>query len=171
MKLIIPTLEFGHQGPEVANLQDALVALLERAAILPGEPDLRSRMLEAVRAERVDSSFGQNTANVVSFFQDERGLEGHGIVDEPTVNALNASLDELSLLEGPAAPQAHIVSGVVRRADGLPLANVPVRAFHEAGAAAIRLGEDRTDADGQYTVRYGHCPAVRPSPPRPGHQR
>lgn len=147
MKPIIAGLEQGKQGPEVANLQDALAALLECAAILPNDPILRQERLAFLQNARARSFYGDITSELVSTFQKEHSLDPHGRVDEPTAATLN------ELLDGPAASLAHIVSGTVRREDGLPLANVPVRAYHEAVAAAIRLGEDITDIEYDYRLR------------------
>lgn len=158
MQPIAPTLEFGNRGPEVANLQDALRALLERAALLPDAPDDRRSLLALLQDERGRSLYGDVTGKVVGAFQKERGLTTHGKVDEPTAAALNEQLRVMGLLDDPAAAQARLVTGTVRREGGQPLPDVAVRTFHEADGAAIRLGEDTTDADGRYTIRYEPLP-------------
>ena len=53
-----------------------------------------------------------------------------------------------------------VVSGLVRREDGQPLQGQRVRAVHEAAAGSLRLGEDNTDAEGRYTIRYEPLPGV-----------
>jgi hypothetical protein len=52
------------------------------------------------------------------------------------------------------------VSGRVRRDDDLPLEGGLVRAFHESERGAFGLGEDTTDAEGCYTIRYELLPEV-----------
>ena len=59
-----------------------------------------------------------------------------------------------------AAACVRLVSGQVRRADGPPQPDALVRAFHEDERGPIRLGEDTTDADGRYTIRY-ELPGVK----------
>ena len=53
-----------------------------------------------------------------------------------------------------------VVSGLVRREGGQPLQGQRVRAVHEAAAGSLRLGEDNTDAEGRYTIRYEPLPEV-----------
>lgn len=55
---------------------------------------------------------------------------------------------------------SRVVSGEVRREDGLPLREVRVSASHETQRGSIRLGEDTTDAQGHYTIRYEMIPGV-----------
>src|SRR5439155_23798518 len=84
-------------------------------------------------------------------------------VDEPTANALNALLKEWGVLDQPTeppAPRSFVVSGQVRREDGPPLQGMRVRAMHAANAGSVRLGEDTTDAEGRYTIRYEMLPGV-----------
>jgi murein L,D-transpeptidase YcbB/YkuD len=82
-KIIFPQ-ELGQQGPAVGDLQDVLLALLERAAILPDEPNARRELAALLTQERQRRTFRPNTNKLVSIFQDERGLVAHGTVDEPT---------------------------------------------------------------------------------------
>ena len=88
-----------------------------------------------------------------------RRLEAHGMVDEPTARALNTILEELGTF-GTAADQYRLVGGQVRREDGQPFPRVLVRAFHADERGALRLGEDTTDAEGRYTIRYAALPGV-----------
>ena len=122
--------------------------LLLRGLIFPNELDARGRLLAELRPDPAESFFGDVTQKIIIFFQEQHDLDPHGIVDEPTAAALNQL----------ATPQAHIVSGTVRREGGLPLPGLLVRAFHEDVTAAIRLGEDRTDGGGRYTIRYEPLP-------------
>lgn len=88
-------------------------------------------------------------------------------VDQEQVKEVEAMLQEgrdrlqqlLEELNGqPAAPQSFVVSGQVRREDGLPFKGGLVRAFHETERGTIRLGEDTTDPEGGYTIRYQLLP-------------
>ncbi len=51
-----------------------------------------------------------------------------------------------------------IVTGVVLREDGVPLSGARMRATHQSKDGAIRLGEDITQGDGRYTIRYAALP-------------
>ena len=111
MKPIIPGLQPGAEGPEVANLQDALHALLVRALILSDDPDERRERLEQLSEERLNSLYSDFTHQIVSIFQEERGLDPHGDVDEATAVALNDLLRDIGLLDGAAAPLRLQLSG------------------------------------------------------------
>lgn len=54
-----------------------------------------------------------------------------------------------------------VVSGTVQREDELPLGNLRVSAVHEiSDKTHIQLGEDTTDAQGRYTIRYESLPEI-----------
>ncbi|HEV2124852.1 MAG TPA: hypothetical protein VGW38_19055, partial [Chloroflexota bacterium] len=72
----------------------------------------------------------------------------------PTADAINALLREWGLLDQSSQEGSLVVSGQVRRENDLPFKGGLVRAFHESERSAIRLGEDTTDAEGRYTIRY-----------------
>ena len=56
--------------------------------------------------------------------------------------------------EPEAAACVRLVSGQVRRADGPPQPGALVRAFPEDDRGPVRLGEESSDGDGRYTIRY-----------------
>ncbi|HEY6409501.1 MAG TPA: carboxypeptidase-like regulatory domain-containing protein [Ktedonobacteraceae bacterium] len=159
-KITFP-LKPGMQGPAVADLQDALQLCLERGPILANDEGTRRELSAALKRERVEQIYGDATGKLVSIFQTERNQQPSGEVDEPTAIALNALLMEWGLLDQPTeppTPRSFVVSGQVRREDGLLLQGVRVRAVHEAAAGSLRLGEDTTDAEGRYTIRYELLP-------------
>jgi hypothetical protein len=143
----------------VADLQSALLALLERSLLLAGEERLRRELSGALSRELENRTFADATGELVSIFQKEHQLRGSGEVDEPTANALNALLRELGLLDplSPVADRPGVVAGRVTRGDGQAFAGV-VRAFHVDQRGAIRLGEDATDGEGNYAIRYQSLP-------------
>ncbi|MEJ7632681.1 MAG: hypothetical protein WKF28_09245, partial [Rubrobacteraceae bacterium] len=69
-------------------------------------------------------------------------------------------MQEWGLLDQHAQERPLVVSGHVRRNDDLPLEGGLVRAFHESERGVLRLGEDTTDAEGRYTIRYERLPEV-----------
>mgnify|MGYP000184405590 CR=1 FL=1 len=50
MNKITAPLKSGDQGPEVENLKNALLALLERAAIYPDDESTRQSLIDALRS-------------------------------------------------------------------------------------------------------------------------
>jgi hypothetical protein len=171
-KITFP-LKLHMQGPAVADLQDALQLCLDRGALLANDNGARTDLSTALKRERVAQMYGDATAKLVTSFQQERRLVGSaaapsGEVDEPTANALNALLKQWGLLDQmtePISTQSSVVSGQVRRDDGLPLPGLRVRATHEtatssSASSVLRLGEDTTDAEGHYTIRYESLPQV-----------
>ncbi|MFB7287798.1 neuraminidase-like domain-containing protein [Actinacidiphila glaucinigra] len=158
MEKIAFPLEPGMRGPAVGNLQDALQLLLDRAAILASEPDLRAELTDALQPERAEAMYLDTTKRLVSTFQEERRLKVHGIVDQRCADALNAVLRAWGEISAGASARSYYVSGQVRREDGLAMRGTQVRALHDSDARPVRLGEDVTDAQGAYTVRYETLP-------------
>ena len=147
------------QGPAVADLQDALQQCLERKIVFPADDTARRELTEALKPERAGQVYGSATAKLVSTLQDVRSLPASGEVDEPTAKVLNELLQGWGMFDTPATA-VRIVSGAVRREDGVPLHGVRVRARHETDSGPILLGEHATDAQGRYTIRYEPLPSV-----------
>jgi hypothetical protein len=158
-KITFP-LKQGMQGPAVVDLQVALQVLLDRAVLLGDNEPARREMSALLQRERAGQTYGNATGRLVSAYQEERRLRASGEVDEPTTKSLNALLTEWGLLDRTDAAQSYVVSGKVRREDGLPVHGVRVRASHESDRGGIRLGEDGTDPTGGYTIRYELLPGV-----------
>lgn len=151
-------------GSAVTDLQDALVECLNRGVLLAGDPAARDKAVAGLQRERAAGKFADLTQRVLRQFQELNHLQGTGEVDESTAKALNTLLRGWGLLDGkPSDTTARIAAGVVKPAAGgakTALAGLVVRAFHESGAAAIRLGQDSTDSDGRFTIRYELLPGV-----------
>ena len=158
-KITFP-LELLMQDPEVGDLQAALQLFLDRGIIPIANEDERRRLSAELQREHTEQTYKEITRELVKRFQKQRGLDVSGAVDKPTANAVNALLREWGLLEQPDARRALVVSGHVQREDGLPFKGGLVRAFHETEQDAIRLGEDMTDTEGRYTIRYETLPEV-----------
>jgi hypothetical protein len=151
------------QGPPVADLIDALSLLLTRSLLSAADDPARRGLLEALARDRATPILGDGTALAVKTFQHEQSLPPTGEVDERTATLLNAFLARLSQLGGPtvaAPPRSLIVNGQVRAPDGSPMRGVLVRATDEIDPSPVRLGEDTTDADGRYTIRYQTLPGI-----------
>lgn len=160
MNRITHPLTPGMDGPALTDLQDALIALLDRAAILPASPDDRRALAEAITRER--GKYGDVTAKAVSVLQDEAGLKASGAVDADTAARLNALLQGFGLLGGDAAPAQRMIVGVVSAEGGLPR-GLTVLAYAQTTvggvAGPVRLGQDQVDATGGYVIRHDPTPA------------
>jgi hypothetical protein len=62
-------------------------------------------------------------------------------------------------LDQPQAETFWVVSGEFNTITRSLFKGGIVRAFHQAEQDAIRLGEDRADPEGRYTIRYTGYPA------------
>ncbi len=161
MRLIVAPINPDSPGPDISNLQDGLLLLLERGQ-LPVQPEEQPFFAGRLQEEQRALRYASTTRKLVSLFQDQRQLGGDGLVDERTAEALNRALQELGAFEPPGqgVERPRLVSGRVSREDGRPFAGSRVRAFHQEPRGLIRLGEDITDAEGRYTIRYETLPDV-----------
>jgi hypothetical protein len=163
MNTIIFPLRPGMQGGAVADLQDALLLLIEKRLIqLPPPllthvaPDLTGM----VRQERTAQIYKDGTAAVVKLFREQFHLTAGEDVDQPTAGALNAALKQAGAFADTAAQQQWAVAGQARREDGVALQGLRVRAEHQAAGGPVRLGESDSDTEGRYTIRYEPLPGV-----------
>jgi len=152
-------------GLEVANLQDGLRFLIDQR-FYQGDPAQLNEFSNGLTRERAAMKYRDLTGRLVAMFQEQTqnsfGLGVSGVVDADTAKALNKVLQELGAFPAPLpVPDAsRLVAGVVRRADQQPFAGGVVRAFHKDERGLLRLGEDNSDADGRYTIRYTMLPGV-----------
>src|ERR1041385_7324774 len=100
-KIVFP-LKPDMQGSGVADLQHALLLLLERGAILRDDEDARKALTTAWKDEYIEQVYKDVTSKLVSIFQENQQFEASGKVDEPTANALNALLKEWGMVDQPA---------------------------------------------------------------------
>ena len=166
MNAVVFPLNQQSQGADVVNLQEALNQAIERGALLANDPVARRELTALVKRERTRQAYGDGTARLVSTFQAERRMRATGEVDQPTADALNALLRQWGLLDATpdspaaAASSTRVVFGAVRREDGGAIRALRVRVSHDVPPGSIRLGEDTTDSDGRYTIRYDTLPGV-----------
>src|SRR5712691_8379510 len=160
MQAIQPPVNPNSLQVTIANLQDALLLLLQKGAYQLGDAD-RQAFVERLRPERDAQKYDDITRKLVAIFQEQRHIQPTSEVDDPTANAINALLREFGVLDAAdhSSERQHVVSGRVRRSDQQPFNGV-VRAFHVDERGAIRLGDDNTDAEGNYTIRYEPLPKV-----------
>ena len=107
MQPIIATIHPGETGPQVANLQDALLALLARDVIrpldTPNRPTLEElqELTKSLVQERTQSLFGKATRQLVVYFQVQQGLGDNlrGVVEDKTAAKLNELLKSIGALD------------------------------------------------------------------------
>lgn len=153
MRSIIAPISSGDQGSEVGNLQTGLIALLHNGAV-GVDPERRDELLGGLALEKRSQVYRSATKDTVAHFQEDRHLRPTGMVDDETAKALNAALREIGALDiGHAAPPQRTLAGQVAQADQTPF---PCRVilFQETAAGSLRLGEDSTDPEGGYAIRY-----------------
>lgn len=168
MKSIIAPLKLQDKNDQVANLQAALFFLLEKQIFKPESDQLKQFLSEGLKKERGQQLYGDVTARAVILFQEQYSQQFHlaqnGTVDAPTASALNQLLEQAGAFQisepTPTNGAVHVVGGRMTRADEHPLSGSIVRAVHVAGRTMVRLGEDRTDVDGHYTIRYDAMPGT-----------
>ena len=119
------------QGASVLDLQNALLALLERQSLLASDEPIRRELTGVLRGEASVPTYGDATTRVVATFQRERRLPPSGEVDGPTADAINKLLRELGLLDA-ERPTPRLVAGVLRREDGRALSGARIVAVHVA---------------------------------------
>lgn len=150
-KVIKSPLRPGDRGSDVAALIGTLLQLIDRGDLsLPPESPLPS----AAQSELATRSCGPATAELVTLFRDQHGLGAGDEVDESTA----IRLSELA--------SGMVVRGVVHThggtaAEGVPWADVVVRAFDYDVEGGRQLGEAVTDAAGQYRITID--PDIKPS--------
>src|SRR5204863_5722632 len=163
MQSIVAPIKPGGSGPEVDNLQDALLALLEREIIkaldAPDRPTKEElqRIAEGLKGERDRSMFGASTRQLLMFFQIQQGLGDNlrdVLVDEKTAAKLNELLEKLGLLDI-RKPDDFVIRGTVTTSDGQPVPGAAVRAFDRDMRKKPPVGDAETNSHGQYIIRYG----------------
>lgn len=168
MESITAQIKNGERGSAVANLQTALLFLLEKApAIVPDTE--RSSLIDGLRRERAGQTYGDITSKAVLLFQrttkKQFQLRATGNVDKPTAVALNSMLKPLGAFDAsvtptlpaqpaPPMPTEYEVKGLVQWVDGRVAAAATVRAYDKDLRSEQLLGQAITDAGGNYDIPY-----------------
>jgi len=167
MNRIIAPLRPGDEGQAVADLQEALQQVLRRDAI-PVDEQTRAVLLESLRPEIAERSFGDVTTELVNRFQEHHQLDTTGEVDERTARAMNGLLARWGLLDGTAIASTQVPDTSftleVTVLDGrqAPIAGLTVGATNTAERApSAGLGEPAvTGADGSALLRFSRSAFV-----------
>lgn len=160
MESIKPPIKPDETGDHVANLQAALVFLLDRDLTLffdpqktPSADDLKA-ITEKLIVEAATKYFDKVTRALTFAFQQRQGLDPqlNGVVDPSTANALNKHLQKYSALE--PNPTYEVFGAVHDAADDAPVAGIRVIAHDLDFGRPTVIGETRADADGRYRITF-----------------
>jgi hypothetical protein len=162
MTPIIAPIKLGDTGSQVANLQDALLALLAtpggkiiQALDSPNRPTPEELKILTVglKQERAQSLFSKATRQLIVYFQVQQSLGDNldGVVEEKTAAKLNEILQALGMIDQATLLSVH---GTVLTADNKPLQGATVSAFDRDLRKEQPLGDAKTMELGQYIIFY-----------------
>ncbi|TMV44388.1 PA14 domain-containing protein,virulence plasmid 28 protein [Paenibacillus mesophilus] len=160
MKRILFPLKPNMTGAEVAALHECLQFLLDKG-VYPFSEDEKREYAELISVEARKNVYADVTQKLVAIFQELNQISSTGDVDEQTANALNAILEKLGAFEQTEQPDCErnrLVGGRVVSMEGKPFVGGLIRAYHADARGNLRIGEDTSDIEGQYTIRYEPLP-------------
>lgn len=155
----------GKDSPKasIANLQDALLLLLEKGSLLVPD-DERLKLEEGLRRDSEGKVYGTDTGKVVTVFRQQFKIEPGEIVDEQTAKELNKLLKKLGAFDTPQTE--WVVRGQVVDASS-PWNDVQVSVFdrdlffrRDMVNTSQLLGSDTTrknsttNEDGRFEIAY-----------------
>lgn len=108
MNKIIPPIRLQDQGPAVANLQEALLFIVEKHQLTPSNLTL-AQWQQAVQSERVAQSFGEGTRRLFVGLLTDLHLPSADFVNEPIAERLNQVLETLgAFVPSPPLPSDDV---------------------------------------------------------------
>jgi hypothetical protein len=145
MKPVISPLKSGDHGPDVANLQGALLLLIDKGLIQlsPADAKLFKNLLSQ---EQQGQAYNGGTFKAVVIFQQQHHLQPTGAVDAPTADAFNQILKDL-------APQYRVEGRVASRSRA-GVGGLRVQMVDKNVGADVRLTEVSTADDGSYRAAF-----------------
>lgn len=160
-------LKHGQTGADIADLQNALRLLLLKRLLLENNAIESKKLIRELLIERKKAEYAETTATLVGIFQEKNNLTINSKqVDQKTAEAINAVIAEWEALQDtrdqiPERLNAYLVTGEIKSEDELPLQGLKVIAYHSSGdKKTIKLGEDTTDEQGNYTINYQLLPSL-----------
>jgi hypothetical protein len=148
------------KGSEVANLQDALLVMLDRKVITPVNVRQILVWKTGLASEQSELTYGTTTLAIVKSFQQERDFQSDGIVCRQTAAAMNKLLTEWGVLE---QPLVYSIKGTIYDKTGKSVADLIIRAFDDVPHSGRGLlGTAVSDGAGRYAIVYDHSRFARP---------
>ncbi|MFA6152383.1 MAG: neuraminidase-like domain-containing protein [Chitinophagaceae bacterium] len=146
---ITPILTTGQQGPDIKNLQEILLYLLETGIINNQNTGIP---VSGLQAEKQQSFFGDVTTQFVELFKTQYFLFSPPtqLVDGPVAGALNG-------FAGSQFPNTNliVISGFARHVSGNPLpTNYTVRLEQKLFSSVSVLGSTTMDSSGFYSISF-----------------
>lgn len=165
---VTPPINFNTTGPEVNNLQQALLFFLSKKLIktypspsIPSDHDLDT-WSKMIQEEQVTSYYGEGTRQIVLHFQVQQSLGDNfrGMVVEETTAA---RMNELLMSLGAFDPVVqNLVKGYIKTPDSISIMGLKVLAYDKDLRREQWLGEGFTNAKGYYEIAYKDESFVRP---------
>ena len=160
MKPVIAPINTGDQGDVVANLQSALLFLIDHSIFqvldAPNYPTIEElkELIQALRNENERLFFGEATTKLIQIFQIQQGLGDNlrGVAEEKTAALLNKFLSSLGAFDN--AENSYWVKGIILKANRMSFEGLTVRAFDKDLRIEEMLGEAVTDEKGYYEIGY-----------------
>src|ERR1051326_3594853 len=111
MKSVISPLKLGDHGADVANLQDALLLLIDKGLIQLSTAEAQS-FKTLLSREQQGQAYQGTTSKAVVTFQQQQHLQQTGAVDAPTAAALNQILKDLGALDAAENGSTEVVKAL-----------------------------------------------------------
>ncbi len=145
MKPVISPLKSGDHGADVANLQGALLLLIDKGIIqlTPAEAQSFKNLLSQ---EQQAQTYNGGTVKAVVIFQQQHHLQSTGAVDAPTADTLNQILKDL-------APPYRVEGRVFSRSRA-GVGGLRVQIVDKNVGADVRLTEVSTADDGSHRSAF-----------------
>lgn len=146
------------KGPEVANLQSALLLLVTQKIIKdsPNKPTAEelARLAIQLQAELLQSAYGKGTTELVNYFQIQQKLGDNlkGVVEEKTAARINELLKALGAFTGNNDP--YTVTGKVLNSNGVAMPGVVAELYIKTIDRNLPAGKTETDKEGNYTITF-----------------
>ena len=144
MKPVISPLKSGDHGADVANLQDALLLLIDKGLIQLTPADVQT-FKNLLSQEQQGQAYKGGTSKAVVIFQQQHHLQPTGAVDAPTADAFNQILKDLGALDAAEDGWTEVV-----------------KTLNEQGStlSAINLGTDHLASIDQKIGTLGKAPSL-----------
>lgn len=152
MHTIPSPLHLGAAGPEVANLQEILMWLINNGTITIGSDEIVNNLSE----ERLRQVFGSATVDAVRLYQNDKNIAfSTPVLDWPTLNSINAAIAGINAAE-PVVLQGHLrndAGDVVSASYQIKLFKASVNGIPET---ALPWMQTNSDANGAYSFVVGN---------------